>query len=291
MSTADSDGERSSRTAEHAARRTAEHRTAEHRTAEHATAEFAATGTRVTPLGSGSVRGGKPLGVRLYGVAALDHGGDGTPGSYASGTDLVTFRDLGAVVAPAPYSADVLGPNELDAHHAVVGEVFERRAIVPAPPGTVFRSRERLLGWLELHYYTLAEAIDFVTDRVVARVTVRRDDPNALATAALAVPPATLRLTLDVEGSASAPANDLVSLAADAFRELRREALAVLVLRASPEAAQPYEAAHGSFLIERGRWETFAEAVALQSRRHAALRLDCTGPWPPYDFVRMQFTA
>jgi hypothetical protein len=169
--------------------------------------------------------------------------------------------------------------------------VFERRAMVPAPPGTVFRSRERLVGWLELHYYTLAEALDFVTDRAVARVTVRRDDPNATAAAALAVPPASLRLTLDVEGTTAPPANDLVSLAADAFRDLRREAIAMLVLRAGPDAAQPDDTAHGSFLIERARWQTFVDAVALQSRRHAALRLDCTGPWPPYDFVRMQFTT
>ena len=42
---------------------------------------------------------------------------------------------------------------------------------------------------------------------------------------------------------------------------------------------------------ERSRWQRFSEAVALQSRKHAALKLDCTGPWPPYDFVRMQFTA
>jgi hypothetical protein len=63
------------------------------------------------------------------------------------------------------------------------------------------------------------------------------------------------------------------------------------VLRAGPDAAQPDDEAHGSFLIERGRWPTFVEAVALQGRRHASLRLECSGPWPPFDFVRMQFTT
>jgi hypothetical protein len=261
-------------------------------TAEHAAAtpEMSITATRATPIGAGAVRGNRPPGLRLFGVAALEHAGVDVA-SFAAGTELVPFRDVAAVVAPAPYAADRLAPHDLDAHHAVVGEVFERRAVVPAPPGTVFRSRERVLGWLELHYYTLAEALDFVADRAVARVTVRRDDPAAAHAAALAVPPASLRLTLDVEGTASPAANDLVSLAADAFRELRRDALAMLILRAGPDAAQPDDAAHGSFLVERARWDTFVEAVALQSRRHAALRLDCTGPWPPYDFVRMQFTA
>jgi len=278
--------------------RTTDARTTDGRTtAEHATREHAVsvtsehTATRATPLGAGAVRGGARVGLRLYGVAALDqHQRAETP--FAAGTELLTFRDLGAVVAPGPYVADRLGPHELDEHCAVVGEVFERRAIVPAPPGTVFRSRERLIGWLELHYYTLAEALDFVTDRAVARVTVRRGagDPDTAHAAATGVPPATLRLTPAGE-EASAVGGDLVSLAADAFRELRREAVALIVLRAGPDAAQPDSEAHGSFLIERSRWAPFVDAVALQGRRHAALRMECSGPWPPFDFVRMQFTT
>ena len=260
---------------------TAEHRASEARlTGEH-------QGIRPTPHGSPSTRAGKTMGVRLFGVASLDaHAG---ASSLAAGTDVVVFRDVGAVVAAAAYSAAPLTPHDLETYTATVSDVFARHAIVPAPPGTVFRSREGLLGWLELHYYTLAEALDFVTERVVARVNVRRGDPDAATAAAVAVPPPTLRLTLD-DGDHSV-ASDLVSLAADAFRELRREAVALIVLRAGPDAAAPDDTAHGSFLIERGRWETFEEAVALQGRRHGALRLECSGPWPAYDFVQMQFTT
>jgi hypothetical protein len=269
------------------ARHTGEHarQTGEHTlglTGEH-------TATRATPLGAMSVRGDKRVGLRLFGVAALEHQQADAP--FAAGTEVVPFRDLGAVVAPSPYSADRLTPHDLDTHCAVVGEVFERRAIVPAPPGTVFRSRERLLGWLELHYYTLAEALDFVTDRAVARVTVRRGEPLTATIPTVGAPPAALRLTPAADDPTGAAASDLVSLAADAFRDLRREAVALIVLRAGPDTAQSEDEAHGSFLIERARWQTFVDAVALQGRRHAALRLECSGPWPPFDFVRMQFTA
>ena len=267
---------------QHDARQTAEHPSMA------VTTELSAART---PLGSVTQRG--RMGLRLYGVAAVEHQqGDGQ--SFAAGTELVPFRDVAAVVAPGPYAADGLTPHDLDVHCAVVAEVFERRAIVPAPPGTVFRSRERLAGWLELHYYTLAEALDFVTERAVARVTVRRvplGDPGTTAAAATAVPPASLRLTPATDEPAATVSGDLVSLAADAFRELRREAVALIVLRTGPDAAQPDDEAHGSFLIDRSRWQTFTDAVALQGRRHAALRLECSGPWPPFDFVRMQFTA
>lgn len=250
------------------------------------TAEYRSA--RTTPLGGASVRGGRTVGLRLFGVVSLESPGGAT--SFATGTDVLTFRDVGAIVATSPYSAAPLTPSDLEAYSATVGEVFARRhAVVPAPPGTVFRSREALLGWLELHYYTLSEALDFVAERVVARVTVRRGDPQATAAAAIAVPPATLRLTLD-EGDPGVT-SDLVSLAADAFRELRRDAVALIVLRAGPDAAAPDDTAHGSFLIDRSRWGAFQEAVTLQGRRHGALRLECSGPWPAYDFVQMQFTS
>lgn len=266
--------------------------TGEHRTLR--TSEQAAVGSltgehRRTPLGGASVRAGRTVGMRLYGVVSLDAHGEA--GSLAAGTDVITFRDIGAVVAASPYTATPLTPDELESYAAILADVHARRhAVVPAPPGTVFKSREALLGWLELHYYTLAEALDFVAERVVARVTVRRGDPEATASAAVAVPPATLRLTTLDDGDHGAT-SDLVSLAADAFRELRRDAVALIVLRAGPDAAAPDDTAHGSFLIDRSRWTAFEEAVALQGRRHGALRLECTGPWPAYDFVQMRFTS
>lgn len=245
---------------------------------------------RQTPLGSSTTRGGKTIGLRLYGVASLESAGSTTP--LAAETELVAFRDMGAVVAPAPYNASAVSPHDLEHYAAIVGDVAARHSVLPAPPGTVFRSREALLNWLELHYFTLAEALDYVADRTVARVTVRRGDPHDAATAttpAVTAAPATLRLTLD-DGETPL-VSDLVSLAADALRDLRREAVALIVLRAGPEAASPDDTAHGSFLIERTRWDAFVEAVAVQGRRHASLRLECSGPWPAYDFVHMQFTT
>ncbi len=244
---------------------------------------------RATPLGTRAVRAQKGPSLRLFGVAAREEH-PAQAGERPPGIDTVTFRDLAAIVTPAPYTNEALTPRELEAHVSTVAEVFALRAIVPAPPGTVFRSPARLLTWLELHYYTLSEALEYVTDRVVARVTVRRGDPDALVTAAAATPSATLRLTPAADDPPGAP-GDLVSVAAETFRELRRDATALIILRADPASALSDESAHGSFLIDRSRWRAFEDAVAQQSRRHAALRLECTGPWPPYDFVRMQFKA
>ena len=229
-------------------------------------------------------------GLRLFAVAALDLAHQ-TPlagaGPLAAGTELVVFRDVGAIVVPATYAAEPLTLPELDDYRAVIDEAFAACAVVPAPPGTVFRSREALVGWLELHYFTLVEALNFVEGRAVARVTVtaRGVDPGTAARAAL-------RLAAAEPGDDDARADpaatpDAVALAADAFRVLRRDAVSFLVLR--PDGAAGSDAAHGSFLVDRPRWDAFVQAVAQLAARSPALRFDCSGPWPPYDFVRLQF--
>jgi hypothetical protein len=44
-----------------------------------------------------------------------------------------------------------------------------------------------------------------------------------------------------------------------------------------------------AYLVERELFREFSDAVAAARGRHESLRVELTGPWPPYDFVRMQF--
>ena len=37
------------------------------------------------------------------------------------------------------------------------------------------------------------------------------------------------------------------------------------------------------------RWALFCELVAKEDQRHTDLDFQLSGPWPPYDFVRMEF--
>ena len=47
--------------------------------------------------------------------------------------------------------------------------------------------------------------------------------------------------------------------------------------------------AQASFLVEIDRWQAFADMVEKEDQRQTALDFHLTGPWPPYDFVKMQF--
>jgi hypothetical protein len=59
----------------------------------------------------------------------------------------------------------------------------------------------------------------------------------------------------------------------------------------SNHAAEAAPAARASFLIERERWDVFCDIVREEQKRLREMHVECTGPWPPYDFVRMQFGA
>jgi hypothetical protein len=206
--------------------------------------------------------------LQLYGIISLDVSGDSSP---VRGVNVVTFRDLGALVSDASYVAPAPTAPHIAEYRRVVEGAFARQTIVPAPFGAIFRGRDSLLRWLELHYFTLVEAITFVADRAMARVVLSYGDE----------PENTTAMAIDA---------DLLDNTADeSFRLLRRHAVASLVITNHAGEAGP--AARASFLIERERWDLFTEIVREEQKRLREMTVECTGPWPPYDFVRMQFGA
>lgn len=200
--------------------------------------------------------------IRLFGIAAIE--GDGHE-PLVPNTSLVAFRDLGAVVGEADSVPTDIGDAEIDQYHAVIDSVFARRSILPAPLGVLFRSPETLLRWMELHYVVLTEGLSFVDGRCQVRVHIVQDAKTAALTGA-----------------------DLNAIATESFRLLRRNAVAAVPLKGEPGTDEVFSAA---FLILRDRLSEFADMAAEEGKRRPELRVEVSGPWPPYDFVRMQFTA
>jgi hypothetical protein len=206
--------------------------------------------------------------VQLYGIISLDVSGASAP---VRGVNVIAFRDVGALVTDSAYSAPSPTAQHVAEYRRIVEGTFARQTIVPAPFGAVFRGRDSLTRWLELHYFTFTEALTFVADRAMVRVSVSYADE----------PENTTAMSVDA---------DLLDTAADeSFRLLRRHAVASLVV--SNHNGEPGPAARASFLIERERLDVFTDIVKEEQKRLREMRVECTGPWPPYDFVRMQFGA
>ena len=209
-------------------------------------------------------------GLRLYGVAAVE---STTVVSLAEGTSIVPFRLLGAVVAPTRYTRVSLDEAEMNEYTRILEEVQSNGAVLPAPPGTVFRNRESLARWLELHYFTLTQAMGVVEGHGEARVLITRnpaaEQPDASA------------------GEIKEKAKELAAVASDSMRVLRGQAAATISLPVADDDTTVV--AHASFLVDMERWGMFSELVAKEDQRNNELDFRLSGPWPPYDFVRMEF--
>lgn len=209
-------------------------------------------------------------GFRLYGVAALE---SSAVASLAEGTSIIPFRMLGAVVAPSRYGSIALDEAEMGEYTRVLDEVQSNSSVLPAPPGTVFRTREGLARWLELHYFTLTQAIGVVEGHAEARVLVTKssiaDAPDASSE--------------EIKENIK----QLAAVASDSMRVLRGQAAATISLPVADDDTTVVS--HASFLVDMERWGLFTELVAKEDQRHTDLDFRLTGPWPPYDFVRMEF--
>src|SRR5881398_2549684 len=124
------------------------------------------------------------MALRLHAITPADAphhaGAPATDGNGAqNGTAVVPFRDLVAVVTEQRnFGLDEPTPGEVERHLTIVDAVFHRSPVLPAPVGAVFRSPDVLKRWMELHYVSLTDALEFVDDRAVARVHIERADGN-----------------------------------------------------------------------------------------------------------------
>ena len=193
-------------------------------------------------------------GFYFYGVGRT-RGGKGR----GEGEDVlrVRYRDLEALVRPGPFRLPGMDVAHVQAHQRTVESLVRRATIVPAPYGVVFRGRRALVRFLEDQYLALDEGLAFLEGHWEMRVH--------------AVPQGTEEVSPELE-----------ELAVQIYAELRRAARAAI-----PFPREVNRLLSAAFLVERGSWIEFVNRADDLVAAQAGLSFDITGPWAPYDFVRM----
>jgi hypothetical protein len=195
-------------------------------------------------------------GLYLYGVVRAG-GWRAWRGSGGEGVQRVRYRDLAALVRPAPFELPVLDRDVLVSHQRTVEEAMRRHSILPAPAGVVFRGRRPLIRFMEDQYVALDEGLAFVENHWELR----------------------LHITPARQGE---PDPEMMDIAARLYAELRRGVRAAIPF---PRSGRRILSA--AFLVDRGSWVHFVERADDLGAEHPELVMDVTGPWPPYDFVKM----
>jgi len=181
-------------------------------------------------------------------------------------TELIVVRDVAAICAQSEYARLEPTPDAIARYTAVVDAYNHRGPVLPAPMGVVFRSRDAVQRWLELHFVALSDALNYVEHRVVGRVHVWRPDV----------------------ANEREVGSDPAAVAAESLRVLRHAAVTSVPLRTEQLTGIVLSAA---FLVEHERWAEFVAEVEVQRQHAPDLKFELTGPWPPYDFVQMQLGA
>ncbi|HEY5546669.1 MAG TPA: GvpL/GvpF family gas vesicle protein [Gemmatimonadaceae bacterium] len=207
--------------------------------------------------------------ITLCGIVSRE----GRPAPHVPGSATVDYRDVSAVVRKAAFVRPEATEAGIAAYREVVEGAFACGAVIPAPYGTIFRNRDALLRWLELHYFTLADALRYLNDRQVARVRVA---------------PVALGAQWDTVEHRARGA-DLEVTAFDSFRVLKRQAVAYVPVEVPGRRSE--QGAEAAFLVEREHWSQFMALLKEEQRRLPDLKFEHTGPWPAYDFVRLDLNG
>lgn len=214
----------------------------------------------------GAVQTARGASVRLLGVVHAGSIND-VVRLVGAGAQGITFNEVAAVVRPCVVRNEPLSESALLEHHAVIAGLSRSCTIVPAPPLTTFKTGASVMQWLELHAVALADGLAYVDNRYGARVTAERDvagatsDPSVLPPSAAAI---------------------------ESFRALRRYAAATVPV-SSETVGDGTTIATEAFLVDKASWDRFDAEVTAEDVRSPGLILRLTGPWPVYDFVRLQF--
>ena len=181
--------------------------------------------------------------------------------AVSSEDELIEHRGLAALVHVVPYRLPDWENGRIREHSATIERAMRRCTIVPAPFGIVFRDREHVIEFLNDQHIALEEALAYLDGAFEMRLHIQASGRR---------PEATDREQADQ--------------AAAFYTALRRRSRAAFTF---PATGQRILSA--AFLVNRAEWVSFVEYADELDADHPEFQFDLTGPWPPYDFVRMTF--
>jgi hypothetical protein len=251
-------------------------------------------------------------GVWVYAVVGGGRYGDELPAGVAA-ERVRTIEAAGLTAVVGTVGLDDFGEaalrrnlEDLDwlettarAHDAVVGAVARTADAVPLRLATVCTDDEHVRALLAESRCDFEAALRQVAGRAewgvraIADTTARpapdvgTNAPGGAGARYLARRRAELSSREDIERALAAEAESV-------HTTLLR--LAAMGRRQSPTApalagTRAWMPLNGTYLVDRDRAREFAEAVASLDRDHERLRLELTGPWPPYSFTGIERDA
>lgn len=220
----------------------------------------------------------------------------------------VLAGDLAAVASPvdlADYGEDALRRNleqlpwleaAARAHHGVIAEAAKAGAVVPLRLATVYRTEAGLVGMLVRHTADFRLAFDRIGGRsewgVKAYAATATDRPESQATTELRSERGSGAQYLRQRKAQLAAGEDARKVTVASARDVHAMLSSMSVATDLHQPQDPQLSGrrdrmimNGTYLVDDQASGEFAAAVRDAAARYPALRLELTGPWPPYSFA------
>ncbi len=233
--------------------------------------------------------------IYLYAITEkLDRPLEALRGLDCAPLAYLRHNGLGAVVSVVETPTVAPTPRRLWQHEQVVEALMTRTTVVPARFSTVFADEATVLGTLADLHEQLEGDLERVRGCVELGLRVLRVAEPPCGEAEKDGLPCPDLLASEKNGHTFEIARRAAVLQREAMRR-RDESLGEMLDRVLRDLSVDHVAEveqgggilmKASYLVEQRRLREMQQAVYRLMKTHRHLHFLCTGPWPPYHFVR-----
>jgi len=172
------------------------------------------------------------------------------------------YRDFAPVMSNAAVKKYEAIDEEVELHRKVVEQVMKEHSVLPVAYGMAFKNKKLLLIAMSVGYKAMKKAMNEVDNRVELGVKV----------------------FLPKEAAAW---DGKEKCRSDFLEALKKKAVQSKELKLFSERL----ILNTSFLIDRDKINDFSSEVEQLGNKYPDLKIQYSGPWPPYNFVDIQILS
>ncbi len=172
------------------------------------------------------------------------------------------YKDFAPVVSSAAVKKYEVSDEEVELHRKVVEQVMKEHSVLPVAYGMVFKNKKLLLVAMSAGYKAMKKAMSEVDNKVELGVKVFLPKEAA-----------------SWDGKEKCKS--------DFMEALRKKAAQSKELKLFSDRL----IMNASFLVDRNKIDGFSGEVEQLGNKYPDIKIQYSGPWPPYNFVDIQILS
>jgi hypothetical protein len=172
------------------------------------------------------------------------------------------YRDFAPVISNAALKKYEASDEEVELHRKVVEQVMKEHSVLPVAYGMAFKNKKLLLIAMSVGYKAMKKAMNEVDNRVELGVKLFLPKENA---------------SWDGKEECRSVFLETLKKKAVQSKELKLFSERLIL--------------NTSFLIDRDKINDFSSEVEQLGNKYPDLKIQYSGPWPPYNFVDIQILS